>query len=34
MKIFGAEAAGVPAVIVMHGPYLIPRPGIRRSAAA
>ena len=25
---FGAEAAGVPAVIVMHGPYLIPRPGI------
>ena len=22
---FGAEAAGVPAVIVMHGPYLVPR---------
>jgi MGT family glycosyltransferase len=22
---FGAEVAGVPAVIVMHGPYLIPR---------
>jgi UDP:flavonoid glycosyltransferase YjiC (YdhE family) len=25
---FGAEVSGVPAVIVMHGPYLIPRPGI------
>jgi MGT family glycosyltransferase len=25
---FGAEAAGVPAVIVMHGPYLIPHPEI------
>jgi MGT family glycosyltransferase len=22
---FGAEAAGVPAVIVMHGPYMVPR---------
>ena len=22
---FGAEAAGVPAVIVMHGPYIVPR---------
>jgi MGT family glycosyltransferase len=22
---FGAEAAGIPAVIVMHGPYLVPR---------
>jgi UDP:flavonoid glycosyltransferase YjiC (YdhE family) len=22
---FGAEAAGVPAVIVMHGPYVVPR---------
>jgi MGT family glycosyltransferase len=25
---FGAEVAGVRAVIVMHGPYMIPRPGI------
>jgi MGT family glycosyltransferase len=25
---FGAEMSGVPAVIVMHGPYLIPRAGI------
>jgi MGT family glycosyltransferase len=25
---FGAEVSGVPAVIVMHGPYMIPRPGI------
>src|SRR5204863_3869594 len=25
---FGAEVAGVPAVIVMHGPYLIPRPEV------
>ncbi len=24
---FGAEAAGVPAVILMHGPCMIPRPG-------
>jgi MGT family glycosyltransferase len=23
----GAEAAGVPAVLLMHGPYLLPRPG-------
>jgi MGT family glycosyltransferase len=23
--LFGAEAAGVPAVIVMHGPYMVPR---------
>ena len=22
---FGAEAAGIPAVIVMHGPYMVPR---------
>src|SRR5881392_1264631 len=25
---FGAEVAGVPAVIVMHGPYMIPRPEV------
>ena len=25
---FGAEVSGVRAVIVMHGPYMIPRPGI------
>ncbi len=25
---FGAEVSGVRSVIVMHGPYLIPRPGI------
>src|SRR5215468_644990 len=25
---FGAEAAGVPAVIVMHGPYLVPRADV------
>ncbi len=25
---FGAEVAGVRSVIVMHGPYMIPRPGI------
>ena len=25
---FGAEVAGVRAVIVMHGPYLIPRPDV------
>src|SRR5690348_1259338 len=25
---FGAEVSGVPAVIVMHGPYMIPRPDI------
>jgi MGT family glycosyltransferase len=25
---FGAEVNGVRAVIVMHGPYMIPRPGI------
>jgi MGT family glycosyltransferase len=25
---FGAEVSGVPAVIVMHGPYMIPRAGI------
>jgi MGT family glycosyltransferase len=25
---FGAEMSGVPAVIVMHGPYMIPRPDI------
>jgi len=23
----GAEAAGVPSVLLMHGPYLLPRPG-------
>jgi MGT family glycosyltransferase len=23
----GAEAAGVPSVLLMHGPYLMPRPG-------
>jgi MGT family glycosyltransferase len=23
----GAEAAGVPAVLLMHGPYVMPRPG-------
>ena len=23
----GAEAAGVPSVVLMHGPYLLPRPG-------
>jgi UDP:flavonoid glycosyltransferase YjiC (YdhE family) len=23
----GAEAAGVPSVLVMHGPYMLPRPG-------
>lgn len=26
--LFGAEVAGVRAVIVMHGPYMIPRPDI------
>src|SRR6185503_8232737 len=25
---FGAEVSGVRSVIVMHGPYMIPRPGI------
>ena len=25
---FGAEVSGVPAVIVMHGPYMIPRPEV------
>jgi UDP:flavonoid glycosyltransferase YjiC (YdhE family) len=25
---FGAEAAGVPAVIVMHGPYMVPRADV------
>jgi MGT family glycosyltransferase len=25
---FGSEVSRVPAVIVMHGPYMIPRPGI------
>ena len=25
---FGAEVTGVPAVIVMHGPYMVPRPEI------
>jgi MGT family glycosyltransferase len=25
---FGAEVSGVPAVIVMHGPYMVPRPDI------
>ena len=24
----GAEAAGVPSVLLMHGPYLLPRPGV------
>jgi hypothetical protein len=26
----GAEAAGVPSVLLMHGPYLLPGLGLRR----
>jgi hypothetical protein len=30
---FGAEVSGVRSVIVMHGPYMIPRPDIQHMAA-
>ena len=30
----GAEAAGVPSVLLMHGTYLLPGPGLRRSGWA